>query len=80
MATITIQIDKETDLPALRVALDNLGLKYEVAEEDEWGDLSETQIESIQAGMEDIEAGRLFTQEEVMIKVNETLDKLRSQK
>lgn len=37
-------------------------------------------LEGIQAGLADIEAGRLYTHEEVMAYIKETLAALRSQK
>ena len=36
MATLTVQIDKKKDLPALQAILQKLGLEYEVEEDEDW--------------------------------------------
>ena len=69
MATLTVHIDKERDLPALHALLDRLGLEYEI-EDDEWNGLSEHEIEGIKAGLEDVAAGRVHTHEEAMDRIN----------
>ena len=78
MKTVMVQIDKETDLLVVEAMFNNLGLKYET--EDEWSDLSEPEIEGIKAGLDDIEAGRVFTHAEVMAQVNEQFKELRGAK
>jgi len=79
MTTITVEIDKDQDLPALEAALSKLGLKYHIdADEDDWGDLSEAEIEGIKAGLADIEAGRVHTHEEVMAHMAKKMDQLRA--
>ncbi len=71
MTTITVEVDKEEDLPALQEVLGKMGLKYHVEEDDEdWGDLPEAAIEGIKAGLADIEAGRTHTHEEVMAEID----------
>lgn len=78
MTTVTIEIDKEKDLPALEAVLSKMGLKFHVDEEDaEWGGLSEDEIESIQAGIADSEAGRVHTHEYAMAEMNKTIEELR---
>lgn len=77
MTTVTIEIDKEKDLPALEAALSKMGLKFHVEEDDEWGDLSEAEIEGIKAGLADSEAGRVHTHEYVMSEMNKTIEELR---
>lgn len=79
MTTLTIEIDNESDLPALQAVLGKMGLKYHVDEEgdDDWGGLPETAIEGIKAGMADSAAGRLHTHEEVMARISSTLDNWR---
>jgi predicted transcriptional regulator len=73
MTTITVEIDKERDLPALEAVFSKMGLKFRVEEDDDddWGDLPEKAIEGIKAGLADIEAGRTHTHEEVMAHMNE---------
>ena len=78
MTTITVEIDKEKDLPALQEVLGKMGLKYHVEEEDDdWGDLPEAAIEGIKAGLADIEAGRVHTHEEVMAEMNKKIQQFR---
>jgi predicted transcriptional regulator len=79
MTTVTVEIDKEQDLPALEAVLSKMGLKFHVEdEENEWGDLSEYEIESIKAGLADIEAGRVYTHEEVMARMDRRLKEWRA--
>ncbi len=78
MTTVTIEIDKKKDLPALEAVLGKMGLKFHVGEDDEdWGDLSEAEIEGIKAGIADSEAGRVHTHEYVMAEMNKTIEGLR---
>lgn len=78
MTTITVEIEKDQDLPALEAALSKLGLKYHIEEnEEDWGDLSEAEIEGIKAGLADIEAGRVHTHEEVMADMDRKLEEFR---
>ena len=76
MTTVTIEIDKKKDLPALEAALSKMGFKFHVKEDDEWGDLSEAEIEGIKAGLADIEAGRVHTHEYVMSEMKKTIEEL----
>ena len=76
MTTVTIEIDKKKDLPALEAVLSKMGLKFHVDEEDEWGGLSEAEIEGIKAGLADIEAGRVHTHEYVMSEMKKTIEEL----
>lgn len=79
MTTITVEIDKERDLSALQEVLSKMGLKYHVEEENnDWGDLPETAIEGIKAGLADIEAGRTHSHEHVMAYMDEKLKHLRA--
>ena len=71
MTTITVEIEKDNDLPALEAALRKLGLKYRVDENDEdWGDLSEAEIEGIKEGIADSAAGRIHSHKHVMNHIN----------
>jgi predicted transcriptional regulator len=74
MTTLTVEIDKERDLPELQAVLTRMGLKFEI-EEDDWGDLPEAAIEGIKAGMEDFKAGRVFTHAEAMSQINEKINR-----
>lgn len=76
MKTITIELDKDQDLSAVEEGLHKMGLKFHVAEEDDdedWGDLPESVIESIKAGLADSEAGKLIPHEEVMVRMAKRL-------
>jgi hypothetical protein len=77
MTTLTVEIDKERDLPKLQAVLTRMGLKFEI-EDDNWGDLPEAAIEGIKAGMEDGEAGRIHSHEYVMAHMEEKLNRLRA--
>lgn len=77
MATLTIEIDKEKDLPAVEAFLKQMGLDYQVEDDDDWGDLPEAAIEGIKAGLADGEAGRVHSHEEVMARAREKLKHLR---
>ena len=79
MAILTVEIDKERDLPALEALLTRMGLEFELEDDnDDWGDLPEAAIESIKAGMEDFKAGRVHTHEEVSAYMEERLNQLRA--
>ena len=78
MTTITVEIEKDQDLQAVEAALNNLGLKYHKDDADNWGDLSEAEIEGIKAGLADIEPGRVHTHEEVMAHMAKKMDQLRA--
>jgi len=77
MATLTIEIDKERDLPALEALLTRMGLEFDVEDDDDddWGDLPEAAIEGIKAGLEDFKAGRVVTHTEAMAQIDEHLKK-----
>lgn len=81
MTTITVEIEKDQDLPALEAALSKLGLKYHIEDnEEDWGDLSEAEIEGIKAGLADSDAGRVHSHEYVMNYINEKMKKLSESK
>ena len=77
MTTLTIEIDKEKDLPTIEAFLKQMGLQYHVDDDDNWGDLPPDAIEGIKAGLDDIEAGRVYTNAEVMAHMQERLNELR---
>jgi hypothetical protein len=77
MATLTVEIDKEKDLPAIEAFLKKMGLDYQVENDDDWGDLPQEAIESIKAGLADGEAGRVHTHSEVMAHIEEKMNRLR---
>jgi len=72
MTTLTVEIDKERDLPALQAVLSRMGLKFHL-EDDDWNGLSDAEIEGIQAGLDDIEAGRTYSHEFVMGEINKKI-------
>jgi predicted transcriptional regulator len=76
MTTITVEIDKDQDVSAVEAALSKLGVRYHVDADDDWGDLSEAEIEGIKAGLADSEAGRVRSHEYVMNYINEKMQKL----
>jgi hypothetical protein len=77
MTTITVTIDKEKDLPALEALFNRLGLNFKV-EDNNWGNLSELEIEGIKAGLKDIEEGRIISHEEVMSNIKLKLKNFKS--
>ena len=79
MTTLTVEIDKERDLPVLQALLNRMGLKFNV-DDNEWGDATEAEIESLTAALEDLEAGRMHTHTDVMAKIDQKLEALRTKK
>ena len=77
MATVTIEINKDRDLPTLEAFLKKMGLDYQL-DDDDWGDLPQEAISSIKAGLEDIKAGRVHTHEEVVAYMADRLNRLRA--
>ncbi len=78
MATLTVEIDTERDLPALQAILTRMGLEFEVEEDDhdeDWGDLSGAEIEAIKAGMEDFKSGRVVSHAEAMAQIEDHIKK-----
>ncbi len=79
MTTITVEIEKDQDLSVIEAALSELGLKYHVNESDDedWGDLSDAEIEGIKAGLADSEAGRVHSHEYVMAEIEQQIEEFR---
>ena len=77
MTTLTVEIDKTKDLPALQALLDRLGLKY-IVNDNEWLDLSDSEVKGIEAGLEDFEAGRLHSGSDVKAYLDRKISILRS--
>jgi hypothetical protein len=65
MTTVTVTINKEKDLPALKALFTRLGLDVKV-EDSEWGDVSEREIEGIKAGLKAIKEKRVTPHRDVM--------------
>ncbi len=78
MATLTIEIDKERDLPILQEFLTRMGLKFEVEDDEDWGGLPEEAIKGIKAGLEDVEASRVHSHESVMAELKRKITNFRS--
>jgi hypothetical protein len=79
MTTLTIKITKNEDVPALEAVLKRMGFEFEVEEDDDdWGDLSDAEIEGIKAGLADSDAGRMHSHESVMARIKETLNQLKT--
>ncbi|OAQ39698.1 hypothetical protein A5893_08935 [Pedobacter psychrophilus] len=77
MTTLTVEIDKEKDLPALKALFKRLGLNFKVLD-NEWGNLNDKEIEGIKSGILDIEEGRILTYEDVMKGINLKLDNFKN--
>lgn len=77
MTTLTVEIDRVKDLPALQALLNRLGLKYTVTD-DEWVGLSDAEVKGIQAGLEDYEAGRVHSASDVKAHMDRKISILRS--
>jgi hypothetical protein len=80
MTKFSVTIEKEEDVPAFEAVLKQMGLEFEVEDDDDddWGDLPEAAIEGIKAGIADSEAGRMHSHESVMARINDTLNQLRA--
>ena len=76
MATLKVEIDRERDLPALKALLNRLGLNFKIGEDD-WGNLSDAEIEGIKAGLKDIKAGRTHSHADVMAHMDAKFEQLR---
>ncbi|HVS91341.1 MAG TPA: hypothetical protein VHE59_04865 [Mucilaginibacter sp.] len=52
MTTLTVEIDKEKDLPAVEAFLKKMGLEYQIEndDDDDWGDLPPEAVEGIKQG------------------------------
>jgi predicted transcriptional regulator len=57
------KLEREKQIPALQ--------------DDDWGYLSEAEIEGIKAGLDDIEAGRIRSHEDVMAHIDKKLNSMR---
>jgi hypothetical protein len=77
MTRLTVEIDKEQDLSVLQDFLNQMGLKFDLEEDDDWGDLPEAAIEGIKAGLADAEAGRTHSHEYVMAEMNKKIAEFR---
>ncbi len=76
MTTLTVEIDKERDLPELEAVFDRMGLKYKLEDDindDDWGDLSDAEIEAIKAGIDDFKNGRVIPHAEAMAQIEDHL-------
>jgi predicted transcriptional regulator len=76
MTTLTVEIDKEKDLPVLQALLNRLELKYHIDNEDY--NLTDAELEGINAGLEDIKAGRVHTVSEVKTRIAQKISRLRN--
>ena len=77
MTTLTVEIDKEQDLSVLQALLKRLDLKYTIEDETWTENLSEGEIEGINAGLDDIENGRIYSHEEVKSRIDQKLESFR---
>ncbi len=80
MTTLTVEINKEKDLPALQELLSRMGLKYQLDEydNDDWANLSESAIAGIKEGIADADAGRVQSNEYVTVIMSDKLNMLKS--
>ncbi|WP_183576656.1 hypothetical protein HDF18_21905 [Mucilaginibacter sp. X5P1] len=51
-----------------------MDLRFQV-DDDEWGDLSDAEIEGIKSGLEDLDAGRVHSHDSVMAHVDKKLNR-----
>lgn len=78
MTTLTVEIDKAKDLPAIEAFLKKMGLEYTVeTDQEDWGDLPQEAINGIKAGLADSEAGRVHSHADVVAHMQQKLDRLR---
>jgi len=75
--TVSIKIKNEKERAALEEYLIGKGFKFEVQEDDDWGDLSDAEIEAIKAGMDDFKNGRVVSHSGAMAQIE---DHIRSRK
>jgi predicted transcriptional regulator len=82
MATLTVEIDKERDLPVIQALLDGMGLEFnlEEDEDDDWGDLHDAAIEGIKAGLANSKAGRTLPHADVTAMIDEMFNRYRANK
>jgi hypothetical protein len=70
--TVIIEINNEQDLSALEEFLTGKGLKFEVKDDnDDWGDLSNAEIDAIKAGIDDFKNGRVVSHSEAMTQIDD---------
>jgi predicted transcriptional regulator len=79
MTTLTVEIDKERDLPELEAVFDRMGLKFRLNEDtgdnDDWADLSDAEVEGIKAGIDDFKNGRVVSHAEAMAQIEDHIRK-----
>ena len=76
MATLKIEIAEEKDLSTVEAFLRKMHIKYSV-EDEELDDLPEEAIVGINAGLDDIKAGRVYTHEQVVAHLANRMNELR---
>jgi predicted transcriptional regulator len=76
MVTLTVEIQEEKDLPVLQALLNRLDLKYHI--DDETHQLSETELAGINAGLEDLTAGKVHTMAEVQSRITQKINSFRA--
>jgi len=74
MTTLRVEIDEEKDLSLLQKVLTELGFKFSMENDNyELNNLSQAAISGINAGLKDIEEGRVFSPENAMSRINKRL-------
>lgn len=74
MTTLRVEIDEEKDLSLLQKVLTELGFKFSMENDNyELNNLSQAAISGINAGLKDIEEGRVFSHENAMSRINKRL-------
>jgi predicted transcriptional regulator len=76
MVTLTVELDQEKDLPVLQALLNRMDLKYHIDNEDYV--ISNAELEGINAGLADLEAGRTYSHDQVKQRIDEKISQLRN--
>ncbi|MCF0064061.1 hypothetical protein MUK70_27675 [Dyadobacter chenwenxiniae] len=78
MTTIKIEIEQENDVSLLKKVLTELGFKFILENEDlESSELSEREMIGINAGLQDVQEGRVFSHEYAKSRIEDKISQLR---
>jgi hypothetical protein len=78
MTTLKVEINQEEDLPILKALLNRMGLNFTVSENDWDRNLSQDEIEGIEAGLNDYREGRVHSHQDVLEIVKQKLDNFKN--
>ncbi|MCF0050292.1 hypothetical protein LXM25_09505 [Dyadobacter sp. LJ53] len=78
MTTIKIEIEQDNDVSLLKKVLTELGFKFILENEDlESSELSEREMIGINAGLQDVQEGRVFSHEYAKSRIEDKISQLR---